>query len=209
VPARFVGGDYYDVIPMPGGRTCITLGDVSGKGIPAAVLMASIQASIRANMSRGANSLARAIEALNGAVYSTTTSERYTTLFTAFLEPDARRMVYVNCGQCPPLLVRAGGGLERLEAGGPPVGLLPRAPYRETSVELNSGDLLVVYSDGVSEVNNPAGEIWTDEDLQREAAACAGFSALEAHQRIFGAVESFANGAEASDDITLAVYRVV
>ena len=209
VPAKFVGGDYYDVIPMPGGRTCITLGDVSGKGIPAAVLMASIQASIRVNMTRGADSLGAAIEALNGTVYSTSTSERYTTLFAAFLEPGCPRMIYVNCGQTAPMLLRRSGQVERLNAGGPPVGLLPRAPFQETAVDLNSGDLLVVFSDGVSEVNNPAGDIWNEDELEQVVASCAGLSAGDAHRKILGAVQSFADGAEPADDITLAVYRMV
>jgi sigma-B regulation protein RsbU (phosphoserine phosphatase) len=209
VPARFVGGDYYDVIPMPGGRTCITLGDVSGKGIPAAVLMASVQASIRVNMTRGADSLAAAIAALNETVYSASTAERYTTLFAAFLEPGCRRMIYVNCGQTAPMLLRATSRVERLDSGGPPVGLLPRAPFQETVVELASGDLLVVFSDGVSEVNNPAGDLWNEEDLEKVVASCAGLPAGEAHAKILAAVQSFADGAEPSDDITLAVYRTV
>ncbi|MDR3718164.1 MAG: SpoIIE family protein phosphatase [Bryobacteraceae bacterium] len=209
VPAKFVGGDYYDVIPMPGGRTCITLGDVSGKGIPAAVLMASVQASIRVNMTRGADSLAAAIAALNETVHSATTAERYTTLFAAFLEPGCRRMIYVNCGQTAPMLLRASGRIERLNAGGPPVGLLPRAPFQETAVDLASEDLLVVFSDGVSEVNNPAGDIWNEEELEQVVASCAGLPAGEAHRRILGAAQSFADGAEPSDDITLAVYQMV
>jgi len=208
-PAKFVGGDYYDVIAMPGGRTCITLGDVSGKGIPAAVLMASIQASIRVNMTRGADSLARAIVALNETVYSASTSERYTTLFAAFLEPGCRRMIYVNCGQTAPLLRRHSGSVERLTRGGPPVGLLPGVAFEETAVDLDSGDLLVVFSDGVSEVNNPHGDIWNEEALEATTAACAGCSASEAHRRIMGAAQDFAAGAEPSDDVTLAVYRAL
>jgi sigma-B regulation protein RsbU (phosphoserine phosphatase) len=208
VPAKFVGGDYYDVIPMPGGRTCITLGDVSGKGIPAAVLMAAVQASIRVNMTRGADSLAAAIAALNETVYSASTAERYTTLFAAFLEPGCRRMIYVNCGQTAPMLLRASGRVERLDKGGPPVGLLSRATFEETAADLAPGDLLVVFSDGVSEVNNPAGDIWNEEELEQVVASCAGLSAAEAHRRILGAAQGFADGAEPSDDITLAVYRI-
>jgi sigma-B regulation protein RsbU (phosphoserine phosphatase) len=160
-------------------------------------------------MTRGADSLAAAIAALNETVHSATTAERYTTLFAAFLEPGCRRMIYVNCGQTAPMLLRASGRVERLNEGGPPVGLLPRAPFQETAVDLASGDLLVVFSDGVSEVNNPAGDIWNEEELEQVVASCAGLSAGEAHRRILGAAESFADGAEPSDDITLAVYRMV
>lgn len=209
VPAKFVGGDYYDVIPVPGGRTCITLGDVSGKGIPAAVVMASVQASIRVNMTRGADSLSAAFTALNETVYSTTAPERYTTLFAAFLEPGGRRMIYLNAGQTAPMLLRKSGWVERLEASGPPVGLLPGAKFEEQSVELETGDLLVIFSDGVSEVNNPEEDIWNEEELEQVVAACAGLSAGEAHGRILSAVRRFAAGAEPSDDITLAVYRPV
>jgi len=209
LPAKFVGGDYYDVISVPGGRTCITLGDVSGKGISAAVLMASVQASIRVNMTRGADSLGAAIVALNETVYATTAPERYTTLFTAFFEPGARRMIYLNAGQVAPMLLRGSGQVERLEAAGPPVGLLRRASFEERSIELATGDLLVVFSDGVSEVSNPAGDIWNEEELEKVVVSCAGLPARDAHQRILRAVRSFADGAEPSDDITLAVYRPV
>jgi len=209
LPAKFVGGDYYDVIPVPGGRTCITLGDVSGKGIPAAVLMASVQASIRVNMTRGSDSLSAAFVALNETVYSTTAPERYTTLFAAFLEPGGRRMIYLNAGQTAPMLLRSSGQVERLEAAGPPIGLLRNAAFEEQSVELAPGDLLVVFSDGVSEVNNPAGDIWNEEELEQVVGSCAGLSARGAHQRILGAVRGFADGAEPSDDITLTVYRPV
>jgi sigma-B regulation protein RsbU (phosphoserine phosphatase) len=171
--------------------------------------MASVQASIRVNMTRGADSLAAAIAALNETVYSASTAERYTTLFAAFLEPGCRRMIYVNCGQTAPMLLRATSRVERLDSGGPPVGLLPRAPFQETVVELASGDLLVVFSDGVSEVNNPAGDLWNEEDLEKVVASCAGLPAGEAHAKILAAVQSFADGAEPSDDITLAVYRTV
>lgn len=208
-PAKFVGGDYYDVIPMPGGRTCITLGDVSGKGIPAAVLMASIQASIRVNMTRGADSLVDAIRVLNQTVYSTTAAERYTVLFTAFLEPGARRMTYLNGGQAAPMLLRASGTMERLDVGGPPIGLIPVAPYREATIELQPGDLLVVFSDGVSEVNNPVGDIWNEEELEQVVRSCAGLSAREARARILDAAQRFGDGADPADDLTLTVFRCI
>jgi sigma-B regulation protein RsbU (phosphoserine phosphatase) len=209
LPAKFVGGDYYDVIPVPGGRTCVTLGDVSGKGIPAAVVMASVQASIRVNMTRGADSLSTAFTALNQTVYATTAPERYTTLFAACFEPDGRRMTYLNAGQTAPMLLRNSGQVERLDASGPPVGLLRNACFEEQSIELATGDLLVVFSDGVSEANNPAEDIWNEEELEQVVVSCAGLSARDAHQRILRAVRSFADGAEPSDDITLAVYRPV
>jgi sigma-B regulation protein RsbU (phosphoserine phosphatase) len=208
-PAKFVGGDYYDVIPMPGGRTCITLGDVSGKGIPAAVLMASIQASIRVNMTRGADSLVDAIRVLNRTVYSTTAEERYTVLFTAFLEPGARRMTYLNGGQAAPMLLRASGEMERLDVGGPPIGLIPAAPYREATIDLQPGDLLVVFSDGVSEVNNPVGDIWNEEELEQVVRSCAGLSAREARARILDAAQRFGDGADPADDLTLTVFRCI
>ncbi len=208
-PAKLVGGDYYDVIPMPGGRTCITLGDVSGKGIPAAVLMASIQASIRVSMTRGADSLVDAVRALNQTVYSTTAAERYTTLFTAFLEPGARRITYLNGGQAAPMLLRASGALTRLDEGGPPVGLLPVAPFREATVDLQAGDLLVVFSDGVSEANNPAGELWNEDELAQVVRSCAGLPAPQARDRILDAANRFADGADPADDMTLTVFRCI
>jgi sigma-B regulation protein RsbU (phosphoserine phosphatase) len=194
---------------MPGGRTCITLGDVSGKGIPAAVLMASIQASIRVYVTRGADSLVDAIRVLNQTVYSTTAAERYTVLFAAFIESGGRRITYLNGGQTAPMLLRASGRMERLDVGGPPIGLLPVAPYREAAIDLQPGDLLVVFSDGVSEVNNPAGDIWNEEELEQVVRSCAGLSAREARDRILAAAQRFGDGAEPSDDLTLTVFRCI
>ena len=98
--------------------------------------------------------------------------------------------------------------MERLETSGPPVGLLRNASFEEQSVQLEAGDLLLVFSDGVSEVNDPSGEIWNEEELETVVGTCAGLSAHEAHGRILDAVKTFANAAEPSDDITLAVYRI-
>ena len=206
-PAKFVGGDYYDVITMPSGRTCITLGDVSGKGIAAAVLMASIQASIRVTMAHGADSLRDSVVALNKTVHASTTAERYTTLFSAFLEPEAGRMIYINGGQAAPMLLRTSGTIERLETGGPPVGLLPIAPFREGVAAFERGDLVVIFSDGVSEANNLEGELWDEDQLAAVVRGCAGLTAGDALERILGAAQAFANGAEPSDDLTLVVLR--
>ena len=118
-------------------------------------------------------------------------------------------MIYLNAGQTAPMLLRSSGQVERLEAAGPPIGLLRNAAFEEQSVELAPGDLLVVFSDGVSEVNNPAGDIWNEDELEQVVGSCAGLSARGAHQRILGAVRGFADGAEPSDDITLTVYRPV
>lgn len=136
-----VGGDYFDYIPMPHGGLLLTLGDVSGKGVGAAVLMASIQASIRSQALRAPESLAALVGDFNKAVYSFSTEDKYSTLFCAVVEcraeqPNLRRLTYVNAGQVPPVVVRTGGEIERLDEGGLPVGLRDGAHYGQAVVDL-------------------------------------------------------------------------
>ena len=112
-------------------------------------------------------------------------------------------------GQAAPMLLRACGEMERLDVGGPPIGLIPVAPYREATIDLQPGDLLVVFSDGVSEVNNPAGDIWNEEELEQVVRSCAGLSARESRERILDAAARFGGGADPADDLTLTVFRCI
>jgi sigma-B regulation protein RsbU (phosphoserine phosphatase) len=208
-PARWVGGDYYDFISTPDGGLMMTLGDVSGKGVAAAVLMASIQASIRSQAMHPQSSLARLMEGFNKAVYSFSTDDKYSTLFLSQFDGAMGKLTYVNAGQCRPMLLRGRDGtLQSLSAGGVPVGLVPVAAYQQGEVVLESGDVILAYSDGVSEAMNPAEEIWDEVYVERILRENARRPATEIIERLVSAVDEFAAGAEQSDDITVTVVKV-
>jgi sigma-B regulation protein RsbU (phosphoserine phosphatase) len=207
-----VGGDYYDFLALPEGRLGVALGDVSGKGIAAALTMASLQASLRAEALRAGQNLAALIAHVNHMVYDASTEDRYATLFYAEFDPAARRLTYVNAGHCPPILVRGAPGqvIERLDqAGGTVVGLVPDASYEQAQVELAPGDLLVIYTDGFSEAMNPKLEEWGEKRLLEAVKSSDGLPAPEAIRRIMQAADAFASGAPQSDDMTLVILRVL
>jgi phosphoserine phosphatase RsbU/P len=207
-----VGGDYYDFLPLPDGKLGVALGDVSGKGIAAALTMASLQASLRADAMRAGDDLAGLIARVNNMVYDASTEDRYATLFYAQFDPASRRLTYVNAGHCPPILLRAAPGqeVERLDkAGGTVVGLVPDVTYDQAQVDLAAGDLLVIYTDGFSEAMNPKLEEWGETRLLNAVKSCDGLPAKDAISKIMQAADAFASGAPQSDDMTLVILRAV
>ncbi|MGC1485640.1 MAG: SpoIIE family protein phosphatase [Candidatus Acidiferrum sp.] len=213
-----VGGDYYDFLDLPDGKLGVALGDVSGKGIAAALTMASLQASLRADAMRAGNDIGSLITRVNRMLYDASTEDRYATLFYAQYDPATRRLSYVNAGHCPPILVRsaargqaAGSPLvERLDrAGGTVVGLLPDCDYEHAEVVLSPGDLLVIYTDGFSEAMNPALEEWGEHRLIDAIASCNGQPAKDSIAKIMQAADAFASGAPQSDDMTLVLLRAL
>jgi sigma-B regulation protein RsbU (phosphoserine phosphatase) len=211
-PAKLVGGDYYDFVRTPGGELAFTLGDVSGKGIPAAVLMASIQASLRIGLRRIPESLSWLVAHLNTAVHEASAPGRYSTLFCGVLEPGSRQLTYVNAGQCAPMLVRSGENgiaIQRLTAGGTPIGLLPGAQYEEGSTILRPGDLVACFSDGVSEACNSEGGIWEESDVENLLRSAYGSTADKVTQELVRAADAFTGDAEQADDMTVVTLRVL
>jgi phosphoserine phosphatase RsbU/P len=208
-----VGGDYYDFLALPDGKLGVALGDVSGKGIAAALTMASLQASLRADAMRAGNDLAGLITRVNAMLYDASTEDRYATLFYAQYDPATRRLRYVNAGHCPPVLLRSAakhGAVERLDqAGGMVVGLLPECAYEQAELSLAPGDLLVIYTDGFSEAMNPDLTEWGEQRLTEAITACNGFPARDSITRIMQAADAFAAGAPQSDDMTLVILRAV
>jgi sigma-B regulation protein RsbU (phosphoserine phosphatase) len=208
-----VGGDYYDFLALPDGKLGVALGDVSGKGIAAALTMASLQASLRADAMRAGNDIAGLITRVNAMLYDASTEDRYATLFYAQYDPAAHRLSYVNAGHCPPILLHAAakhGAVERLDqAGGTVVGLLPECAYEQAEVSLAPGDLLVIYTDGFSEAMNPDLTEWGEERLIQAIVACNGFPARDSITRIMQAADAFAAGAPQSDDMTLVILRAL
>jgi sigma-B regulation protein RsbU (phosphoserine phosphatase) len=208
-----VGGDYYDFLALPEGKLGVALGDVSGKGIAAALTMASLQASLRADAMRAGNDLAGLITRVNAMLYDASTEDRYATLFYAQYDPATHRLSYVNAGHCPPILLRSAGmhgAVERLDqAGGTVVGLLPECVYEQAEVSLARGDLLVIYTDGFSEAMNPDLAEWGEQRLTEAITACNGRPARDSITRIMQAADAFAAGTPQSDDMTLVILRAV
>jgi sigma-B regulation protein RsbU (phosphoserine phosphatase) len=208
-PAREVGGDYYDFLELPGGRFGIAIGDVSGKGVGAALMMASLEASLRALASL-VEDPAELMERVSSLLHQASSSNRYATLFYAYYDPPSRRLSYVNAGHNPPVVLRScGDGFQvfRLEAGGPVIGLLQHK-YERGVFSHEPGDLLVLFTDGVSESMNARFEEWGEERLIDFAKICYPLPSAEGVRRILSAAQAFAAGASQHDDMTLVVLRV-
>jgi len=211
-PAREVGGDYYDFLELPEGKFGIAIGDVSGKGIGAALMMAALEASLRGQASLTGADLAELMSRVNRLVYEASSVNRYATFFYAQLDPKTLALSYVNAGHNPPIVLRRRASaweIHRLETGGPVVGLLRNSPYQQGSFAMQHGDLLVCFTDGVSEAMNPADEEWGEERLIAAAQGCDGLGAAEIVTRVIEAADRFAAGAPQHDDMTLVVLRVL
>jgi phosphoserine phosphatase RsbU/P len=210
-PALVVGGDYYDFLPLGEGKLGVAIGDVSGKGISAALMMASLQGSLRGQAMLESDNLAGLIKRVNDLVYGASGASRYATFFYAQYEAGARRLTYVNAGHNPPFLVRVrqeGLGVERLDQGGPVIGLMPAVLYEQVSVALYPGDLILAYTDGVSETMNPADQEWGEQRLLDTAKSCLSLPADQVIDRIMNAADTFAAAAPQYDDMTLVVIKV-
>jgi sigma-B regulation protein RsbU (phosphoserine phosphatase) len=205
-PAREVGGDYYDFLDLPDGRLGIAVGDVSGKGVGAALMMASLEASLRA-LAPVVQNPADLMGRVNSLVFQASASNRFATLFYAEYHPAARRLTYVNAGHNAPVVLRNSGEVLRLDVGGPVIGLLPQR-YRQDVFSLEDDDLIVMFTDGVSESMNIRDEEWGEERLIELAKACQALPPQEGMRRILAAAQAFAGGAPQHDDMTLVVMRV-
>jgi sigma-B regulation protein RsbU (phosphoserine phosphatase) len=206
-PALGVGGDYYDFLELPDGALGIAIGDVSGKGIPAALLMASLQASLRGQTIAGSTDLAKLMSNINQLIYAATPSNRYATFFYGQYDPVTRQFIFVNGGHNPPMVFRNGEVL-RLEDGGPVVGLFKPAKYSHATVELKPGDVMVLFTDGISEAMNAADEEWGEERLIECTRLCSDRPALEMINILMRDADAFAAGAPQHDDMTILVVKI-
>jgi sigma-B regulation protein RsbU (phosphoserine phosphatase) len=211
-PALGVGGDYYDVFDLGEGRTGLAIGDVSGKGISAALLMASLRASLRGVTLDNPRDFANLMDKVNRLVFEASASNRYATFFFAAFDPITRRLECVNAGHNPPILLRTGLDSKtetlRLEADGPVVGLLPAAPYTEQAMTLMPDDLLLLYTDGISEAMTHDDEEWGEERLIKAAERVKDKPACEILHALFDAADAFTAGAPQHDDMTLLVLKL-
>ncbi len=204
-PANTVSGDYYDAIPRAGGRLLLVVADVAGKSIPAALLMATIQASLR-TLAESPAPLGELALGLNR--YACAHSQgglRFTTAFLGELEPASGALRYINAGHNPPVLRRAVGGMERLEAGGLPFGVMASARYEQGATVAAPGDLLVVFTDGVVEAEDERQEEFGEPRLLTLVAAMRPASAAEALKEVMVAVDAFVGHTRQHDDITALV----
>jgi phosphoserine phosphatase RsbU/P len=206
-PASSVGGDYYDFVEMGDGRLGIAIGDISGKGIPAALLMASLQASLRGLAIANPPELSRLMGNLNRLIYDASPSNRYATFFYGVYNATSREFMYVNGGHNPPMIFR-GNDVLRLEEGGPVVGLFGPAQYSQGVVFLEPGDTMVLFTDGVSEAMNNEEEEFDEARLVGSVRSGAGLNPSELIDHVMVDCDAFAAGAPQHDDMTLVVVKV-
>jgi phosphoserine phosphatase RsbU/P len=219
-PARMVSGDYYDY-QLVDGKLAIAIGDVAGKGISAALLMATIQAAVRMELRSTAElaapspdmtmnglrfSTARMVSELNQQLHATTSPEKYATFFLAIYDPHTGALTYTNAGHLQPVLFRD-GTVTQLDVSGLMVGAFPFATYEESKLELRSGDLLVCYTDGITEPENEYGEMFGEERLIELVSKHAERDDKRVIEVVMDAVRQWTGSPELSDDMTVLLAR--
>jgi sigma-B regulation protein RsbU (phosphoserine phosphatase) len=204
-PAGAVGGDYFDFIPLDEDRTAITVGDVAGKGVAAALLMTSVQALLRSRAVECGTAVERLIAETNTRLSAMIPANKYATLFYAVYSNRLRTLTYVNAGHNPPLLLRATGTVERLSIGGPVLGIFPDATYEAGTATLMMGDRLVMYTDGVTEALDDVDEEFGEERLVAAASAIGARDSRTVHASIVQAHATFTGDAPLRDDMTLLI----
>jgi len=202
-----LGGDCYAFVPLPHNRLAFAVGDASGKGLAAALMISNVQSSLRTAASFADSDVAAVIGAVNRQVYASSLADRYATLFYGVFDEATRTLRYVNAGHNPAMVIRRDQSIVWLETGGPPVGMFPHFTYQEGAIELNPGDLVVAYTDGVTEAVNPAGEEWGVVGLQKAAAESLAQCADDLVHEIFASMDEFSRGG-LTDDATVIVLRV-
>jgi len=203
-----IGGDYYDFIPKSDDKMIIALGDVSGKGTAAALLMSSLHAAIHAQVSAN-RSLGEMVDSVNKYLADNTPANRFVTLFIAELDPPSGTLRYINAGHNPPLIGRTNGMIEQLSSGGFPLGILPTAEFEVGETKLSNGESLVIYSDGVSEANNLQEEEFGLHRLSEVIRKNLVASASGMRDKVESALSAFTQTAPANDDITLVIVKRV
>lgn len=208
---RALGGDCYDYLPLKDSGMALVVGDASGKGLAAALMIANVQASLRTAALFTGNEPAELLKVVNHQAHTSSLADRYATVFYGVLDEATRTLRYVNAGHNPPVILRRNGSIDWLKLGGPPVGMFPDSSYEESVVQLDPGDLVIAYSDGVIEAANQSGEEWGVEGLLKATAALAARCPERAEdlvRLIFNSMDHFSGGSQ-TDDATVVVLRVL
>jgi len=207
-PARGVSGDYYDFLPLGEGRLGLLLADVCGKGMSAALLGASLHAAVRANAVKEGAGCGEVLAKASHLLYETTTAERYATVFYGVYDSASRILTYANAGHCAPMLVR-GEACIRLDSMTPPAGMVPLLPTIQHSVELVSGDWLLIFSDGIPEASLESGEEFGDSGLLESLARRRSGTAAEVCEGVVDDVRNYVREHRQADDVTLIAVKVL
>lgn len=207
-PCRSVGGDYYDFLTRDGERIGICIADVSGKGIPASLLMATLRASLRAQAESGA-SVADVVRKVNIALYKSSKPNQFASFFYGEVSKDRTQMTYVNAGHLPPIHVKSTGSVGALTGGGPLLGLREASSYEEVTVPIAHGDTIALYTDGVTDARSPDGEEFGEDRLRAHVALAATSPEVPAEslKTLMGSVVAFEGGAPRTDDLTVILLR--
>ncbi len=203
-PANTVGGDFYDILTLPDGRVIITVGDVAGKGSPAALLMALLLAMMRTLVDEGLES-ARLLARLNVQIVRHSPGSRFITLFYVLYDPRTGHMEYVNAGHLPPIIHRKDGSFERLTSGNIALGMFEGSTYESHHAELHPGDALVLYSDGITEAENTSGVAFDEAGLTGVITATGSHEPEVLGRAVLAAVDQHAGDARLGDDLTVLV----
>ena len=206
--AKEVGGDYYDFINIDNNKNVICLGDVSGKGMPAAMLMANLQATLR-GQALFTSSAAECMSRANTLLYRSTDSQKFATLFYGILDSNSNIFHFSNAGHDPPILLNLAGKIERLTKGGTVLGFMEQYKYEEDNKELNSGDTIIIYSDGITEALNENDEEFGEDKLLDLITKNRTDSAEDIINNVFTSVKTFVKNVPQSDDITIVVIKKI
>ena len=204
---RALGGDFYDFVPLPHNRLALAVGDASGKGLAAALMISNVQSSLRTAALFTGNDGPAVLTAVNRQLYASSLEDRFATLFYGVFDGATRRLQYVNAGHNPPMVIRQDNSIIWLRAGGVPVGIFPNSTYEQGIAQLNPGDLVLGYTDGVIEAANPAGDEWGAAGLGKAAAERDAQCTDDIVQAIFTSMDDFSRGHQ-RDDATVIVMRV-
>jgi sigma-B regulation protein RsbU (phosphoserine phosphatase) len=205
--SKQVGGDYYDVIDLDGNSFCVAIADVSGKGAPASLLMANIQAFLQVICRENFN-IEQSTGLINDLISANTSDGRFITFFWAVINNKTKEVTYINAGHNPPLLIRD-GEITKLQKGGMILGVMEtEIPYVSEKIQLKKDDVLILFTDGISEAMNTRSDEYSDKRLEQKAISLTGYSAQEILNKIKSDVNEFCEGAPQSDDITMVVVKV-
>jgi serine phosphatase RsbU (regulator of sigma subunit) len=205
---RTVGGDYYDFFAYPNGRVAMVLGDVSGKGMPASLLMMGLQARVQILIEEP-ESLGLALTRINRITSANCPRNRFISFFMCILDPATGELTYANAGHNPPIIVSSDGSYVRLDGGGPVLGILPKIEFQQYRVQVKKGDILAIYSDGITEAATPADEEFEIPNLAKTLAANSHLSAQAMIEEVNKALTAWTAGAPPADDITLIVAHLL